>query len=49
MVLPMKNTALPFRDRDTFLTEDALKALKAGKVKGPYCERLLTPEGKRHA
>ena len=37
-------TTLLFRDRDTFFTEDVLKALKAGKIKGPYCDRLWTGE-----
>jgi hypothetical protein len=36
--------AMDFRDRDIFFTEDVLQLLKAGKVKGPYCERLWTDE-----
>jgi hypothetical protein len=33
-----------FTDRTLFITEDVLAALKAGKVKGPYCTRLATAE-----
>jgi hypothetical protein len=31
-------------DRDLFLTEDVVNALKAGKIKGPWCTRLWTEE-----
>ena len=31
-------------DRDVFLTEDVYRALKDGKVSGPYCDRLLTDD-----
>jgi hypothetical protein len=33
-----------FRDRDIFITEDVLNALKASGIKGGYCTRLLTDE-----
>jgi hypothetical protein len=36
--------SLSYRDRTVYLTEDVLEALKAGQVKGPYCERLWTNE-----
>jgi hypothetical protein len=32
------------QDRDIFFTEDVLEVLKAGQVKGPYCDRLWTNE-----
>ncbi|HEV2294711.1 MAG TPA: hypothetical protein VGR35_12730 [Tepidisphaeraceae bacterium] len=31
-------------DRNVFLTEDVYRALKDGKVSGPYCDRLLTDD-----
>ena len=33
-----------FTDRDVFITEEVVQALKSGGVKGGYCERLLTSE-----
>jgi|GEM_PF-1331923 len=33
-----------FTDRDLFVTEDVVQALKSGGVKGGYCERLLTSD-----
>ncbi|MEY2428135.1 MAG: hypothetical protein QOJ40_1020 [Verrucomicrobiota bacterium] len=40
----LSSAALPFRDRSIFMTEEVLKALKDGKVKGPCCDRLQTDE-----
>lgn len=33
-----------FTDRDLFVTEDVVRALKAEGLKGAYCERLLTDD-----
>ncbi len=34
----------PFSDRELFLTEDAVMALKCGGIRGGYCKRLWTDE-----
>jgi hypothetical protein len=36
--------AKPFRDRDTFLTEDVVETLKNAGIKGGWCNRLWTSE-----
>jgi hypothetical protein len=38
-----------FYDRETFLTEDVMEALKAGGIKGGWCNRLWTDEEVRKA
>ena len=35
---------LPFWDRDIFLTEDLMQAMKSNGIKGGYCYRLYTDE-----
>lgn len=37
-----KTWSKPFRDRDTFLTEDVVNLLKAEGIGGGWCNRLLT-------
>jgi hypothetical protein len=37
------------RDRDIFITEGVVKALKDGGIKGGYCNRLWTDEEVRMA
>jgi len=39
-----KGWAKPFRDRDTFLTEDVVKLLKNAGIRGGWCNRLWTRE-----
>jgi hypothetical protein len=39
--------ASPSNDRELFVTEDVVQALKAAKVKGPYCTRLWTEEERK--
>jgi len=38
----MGSAALPFKDRDIFITEDVLDLLRMAKIRGPHCERMWT-------
>src|SRR5688572_8658202 len=39
-----KSSPTPFYDRDIFITEEVVEALKRGGIKGGYCYRLFTTE-----